>query len=336
LHGQIAAAMQSCQQARKRIWMVKKVKVAIVGPGNIGIDLMEKIRSRGRAIELACMAGLYADSEGILRAAGYGVKTETEGLDPILADPEIRIVFEATSAGAHRQHAPLYQAAGKLVIDLTPAAVGPYVVPVVNLDEHLEADNINLVTCGGQATVPIVAAIGQVQPVLYAETISTIASRSAGPGTRANIDEFTATTARALQVIGGARTSKAIIILNPAQPPILMRNTIYCRLEGPADLDAIRASVGEMVSKLQAYVPGYELIMPPTLDGDRLVTMIQVRGAGDYLPVYAGNLDIITCAAVEIAERLASRILAGGTMPQAAQAAQTAQSALAASAAVKE
>ena len=289
--------------------MPQTIKTAIVGPGNIGIDLMEKIRRRGRNIELSCMAGLYPDSEGILRASGYGIPTVLSDLGPLLRDPEIRIVFEATSAGVHRTNAPLYLAAGKIAIDLTPAAIGPYVVPAVNLEEHLDAPNINMVTCGGQATVPIVAAIRAIQPVLYAETVSTIASLSAGPGTRANIDEFTMTTARALREIGGARASKAIILLNPAEPPILMRNTIYCRLDGPPDLERIRASVMAMVARLQAYVPGYELLMPPTLDGDRLVTMIQVRGAGDYLPVYAGNLDIITCAAVEIAERLAGRML---------------------------
>jgi len=290
--------------------MPDKIKTAIVGPGNIGIDLMEKIRKRGKNIELAYLAGIYPDTEGILRAKSYGIPTVIQDLRPILDDPAIRIVFEATSAAAHRQNAPLYKAAGKIAIDLTPAAIGPYVVPVVNLDEHLDEMNINMVTCGGQATVPIVAAIRAVQPVLYAETISTISSRSAGPGTRANIDEFTATTARALQVVGGARTSKTIIILNPADPPILMRNTIYCHVEGEADIERIRASVTAMITKLQAYVPGYEMIMPPALDGERVVTMIQVRGAGDYLPVYAGNLDIITCAAVDIAEHLASRMLA--------------------------
>lgn len=294
--------------------MAEKVKVGIVGPGNIGIDLMEKIRAKAKHLELAMVVGIDEASPGIRRAKEYGVRTSVSGLEPLLEDEEIRIVFEATSASQHLKNAPLYRRAGKKAFDLTPAAVGPYVVPVVNFEEHMDADNINLVTCGGQATTPIVRAVSQVQPVRYAEIVSTISSKSAGPGTRANIDEFTETTARALRELGGAEEGKALIILNPAEPPLMMRNTIYCKTKTPPDMEAITRSVREMVARLQEYVPGYRLLMEPSYNEklDYIVTMIQVEGAGDWLPEYAGNLDIITSAAVAMADRAAERMSGEG------------------------
>lgn len=290
--------------------MAEKIKVGIVGPGNIGIDLMEKLRKKAKNLELAMVVGIDEESPGIQRAREYGVATSVTGLEPLLADESIRIVFEATSAAQHLKNAPLYKQAGKKVFDLTPAAVGPYVVPVVNFEEHMDADNINLVTCGGQATTPIVYAVNQVQPVAYAEIVSTISSKSAGPGTRANIDEFTETTSKALRVVGQARESKAIIILNPAEPPLMMRNTIYCRTETPPDMDAITESVEGIVARLREYVPGYSLIMPPSYNEklDYIVSMIQVEGAGDWLPAYAGNLDIITSAALAMADKAAEKM----------------------------
>ncbi len=290
--------------------MQSKIKVGIVGPGNIGIDLMEKIRNRTQNLELAMVVGIDENSDGIRRAREYGVGTSVTGLEPLLQDPEIRIVFEATSAAQHQKNAPLYAAAGKKVFDLTPAAVGPYVVPVVNFSQQKNAQNINLVTCGGQATTPIVYAISRVQAVEYAEIVSTISSKSAGPGTRANIDEFTETTSRALCEIGGAKKGKAIIILNPAEPPLMMRNTIYCRCEESPDMEKITRSVQEIAEQLRGYVPGYRLLMPPELNGETgvITTMIQVEGAGDYLPPYAGNLDIITSAAVAMADSAAAEM----------------------------
>jgi len=287
---------------------VEKIKAAIVGPGNIGIDLMKKIASRSELLELEYMVGIVKESVGLRLAQRNGIETTHTGVEEILRNDEIKIVFEATSAKAHLHNAPLYREAGKIAIDLTPAAIGPYVVPVVNMKEHLDKDNVNLVTCGGQATVPIVTAVSQVQQVEYAEIVSTIASKSAGQGTRQNIDEFTLTTAKGLETIGGAKRGKAIIILNPAQPPIMMRNTIYCKVADP-DMDAITRSVEDMVQKLKEYVPGYTLLLPPTWDGEKVTTMIQVEGAADYLPTYAGNLDIITCAAVKIGDEFAAKIL---------------------------
>ncbi len=284
--------------------MAEKVRVAIIGPGNIGTDLMHKVL-RSPRLEMAAMAGIE-ESEGLRRARDRGISTSVGTLDPILEDPSIRIVFDATSARAHLRHARLLQKANKIAIDLTPAAVGPYVVPSVNLSALSEATNLNMVTCGGQATVPIVHAIHRVAGAVYAEMVSAVASRSAGPGTRQNIDEFTRTTARALTVLGGARRGKAIIVLNPADPPLIMTNTVFVEVERP-DEAAIRASVETIVEEVRGYVPGYRLRVPPYLEGNRVTTIIEVEGAGDWLPEYSGNLDIITAAAVGVAEKLALR-----------------------------
>ncbi len=285
---------------------MNKVKVAVIGPGNIGSDLMYKIL-RSQSLEMALMTGVI-ESEGIKRARRMGIQTSVEGIKPILADDDIKIIFDATGARPHLQHAPLLKSAGKIAIDMTPAAVGPYVVPCVNLERVRAEPNLNMVTCGGQATVPIVYAVSRVAGARYAEIVSCIASKSAGPGTRQNIDEFTQTTARALEVVGGARKGKAIIILNPAEPPIMMTNTIYVKVER-VDEKAIHASVSEMVREIQAYVPGYQLRVPPLIDGDKVTTIIQVEGAGDFLPKYSGNLDIITSASVATAEKLAQQML---------------------------
>ncbi|AKX94582.1 acetaldehyde dehydrogenase [Moorella thermoacetica] len=282
-----------------------KVKVAVIGPGNIGSDLMYKIL-RSRHLEMALMTGII-ESEGIKRARKLGIKTSIEGVKAVLAEDDIKIVFDATGAKPHLQHAPLLKEAGKIAIDLTPAAVGPYVVPCVNLDQVKAEPNLNMVTCGGQATVPIVYAINRVAGARYAEIVACIASKSAGPGTRQNIDEFTQTTAKALEVVGGAKKGKAIIILNPAEPPIMMHNTIYVEVEKP-DIEAIRASVEAMVKEIQSYVPGYRLVVPPILDGNKVTAAVEVEGAGDFLPKYSGNLDIITSAAVAVAEKLAQEL----------------------------
>jgi len=290
---------------------VDRIKVAVIGPGNIGSDLMYKIL-RSRYLKMELMAGIV-ESEGIKRARALGIRTTTEGIKPVLEDKSIKIVFDATGAKHHLQHAPLLKEAGKIAIDLTPAAVGPYVVPPVNLKDLYEAPNLNMVTCGGQATVPIVYAINKAAGARYAEIVAAIASKSAGPGTRQNIDEFTQTTAKALCAIGGAKKGKAIIILNPAEPPIIMTNTIYVEVENP-DEKAIREAVFRMVKEVQSYVPGYRLRVPPILDGHKVTTIIEVEGAGDFLPKYAGNLDIITAAAVAVAEKLAARMLGKGVV----------------------
>jgi len=304
------------------------VAVAIIGSGNIGTDLMIKLLRQAPGLRLAAMVGIDPTSDGLARARRLGVETTAEGIDGLMKLPcfdEIRIVFDATSAAAHAVHEKLLRAHGKTVIDLTPAAIGPFVVPPVNGDEHLHAPNLNMVTCGGQATIPIVAAIGQVTPVLYAEIVASIASRSAGPGTRANIDEFTETTSRALESVGGARHGKAIIVLNPAEPPMIMRDTVFC-LTGPADTAAIEAAVTAMVERVQNYVPGYRLkqrvqfqpVGPedpvpvsdcgPGFHGLKVSVFLEVEGAAHYLPAYAGNLDIMTSAAKRTAERVADAI----------------------------
>ncbi|MEL1263024.1 acetaldehyde dehydrogenase (acetylating) [Pseudoxanthomonas putridarboris] len=302
-----------------------KMKVAIIGSGNIGTDLMIKLLRHGRNLQMAAMVGVDPDSDGLARARRLGVAATHEGLDGLRAMPEyhdIGLVFDATSAGAHLHHAEVLKADGKRAIDLTPAAIGPYAVPAVNLDQHIDADNLNMVTCGGQATIPIVAAVSRAAPVRYAEIVASIASKSAGPGTRANIDEFTETTSRAIESVGGATKGKAIIVLNPAEPPLMMRDTVYCLTEG-GDEAAIRASIQQMVARVAGYVPGYRLKQdvqfekldaaacaailrePSAAAGLKVSVFLEVEGAGHYLPAYAGNLDIMTSAALAAAERMA-------------------------------
>jgi acetaldehyde dehydrogenase len=277
------------------------LRVAIIGTGNIGTDLMMKVE-RSPLLELVGMAGIDPESDGLRKARERGYTVTHRGLADLLEQLDgIDLAFDATSARAHGEHARLLAARGIRSVDLTPAALGPAVVPPVNLSEHRDASEVNLVTCGAQATVPIVAAISRVASVAYAETISTVSSRSAGPGTRQNIDEFTTSTARALESIGGARSAKAIIILNPADPPIMMQNTIYAEIGDP-DQSAIERAVAGAVSGVAAYVPGYRLKTPPLIADGVLTVMLEVEGAGDNLPPFAGNLDIMTSAAVRVAE----------------------------------
>jgi acetaldehyde dehydrogenase len=277
------------------------LRVGIAGSGNIGTDLMLKI-ARSPVLELAGMAGIDPGSDGLARAARAGHWTTSDGLADLLAKvDDIDVVFDATSAKAHRAHAEMLAERGIKSVDLTPAAIGPAVIPAVNLEQYLGEADVNLVTCGAQATVPIVAAVSRVAPVSYAEIVSTISARSAGPGTRQNIDEFTLTTARALETVGGAARGKAIILLNPADPPVVMRNTVFADV-GDIDLDAVSASIEETVAAVSAYVPGYRLTAPPLLRDGTVTALLEVRGAGDYLPEYAGNLDIMTSAAVRVAE----------------------------------
>lgn len=309
----------------------QRVPVAIIGSGNIGTDLMIKVLRTSRTLQMAAVVGVDPQSEGLARAKRLGVATTSEGIDGFLAMPEfkdVRLVFDATSAAAHKHHDAVLRAHGKILIDLTPAAVGPFVIPPVNGEQHLGSANLNMVTCGGQATIPIVAAVGKVAPVLYAEIVASIASRSAGPGTRANIDEFTETTARAIEQVGGARHGKAIIVLNPAEPPLVMRDTVYC-LTALADEGAIEAAIQSMVCEVQSYVPGYRLkqrvqfervgpgIKLPFPDVDdsfvglKVSVFLEVEGAAHYLPAYAGNLDIMTSAALRTAERVALNLREG-------------------------
>ncbi|MEU6024960.1 acetaldehyde dehydrogenase (acetylating) [Micromonospora sp. NBC_01739] len=300
------------------------VGVAVIGSGNIGTDLMIKVLRLSESLRMVAMVGIDPASDGLARARRLGVATTAEGVEGLVKMPEfadVELVFDATSAGAHRHNDAVLRAHGRRVVDLTPAAIGPYVVPPVNLDEHLAEPNVNMVTCGGQATVPIVAAVRRVTPVAYGEIVASISSRSAGPGTRANIDEFTETTARAIEVVGGADRGKAIIVLNPAEPPLLMRDTVYCLCPDPdADQAAIAASVAEMVADVQEYVPGYRLKQDVQFDrvdtyvpslgrqltGLQVSVFLEVSGAGHYLPAYAGNLDIMTSAALRTAERMVS------------------------------
>ena len=300
-----------------------KTKVAIVGSGNIGTDLMIKVMEMSETLAMGALVGIDPDSDGLARARKLGVATTHEGLEGLTRMPEwadIRIVFDATSAKAHKANSDICARDGKTIIDLTPAAIGPYVVPVVNMDEHLGAPNINMVSCGGQATIPMVHAVDRVAKVHYAEIVASISSKSAGPGTRANIDEFTETTAKGLEVVGGAKRGKAIIVLNPAEPPLLMRDTVYV-LSDDGDTDAISKSVEQMVESVQGYVPGYRLkqdvqferfgsnnpLLIPGLGeftGVKSSVFLEVEGAGHYLPKYAGNLDIMTSAALKTAERV--------------------------------
>jgi acetaldehyde dehydrogenase len=294
--------------------------VAVLGSGHIGTDLMFKVMRLSDSLRMVAMAGIDPASDGLARAARLGVATTAKGVDGLVALPEfadVRIVLDATSAAAHQRHDQVLREQGRRVIDLTPAAIGPYVIPPVNLDTHLSEPNLNLVSCGGQATVPVVAAVAAVTPVSYGEIVASIASRSAGPGTRANIDEFTQTTARAVEVVGGAARGKAVIILNPAEPPLLMRDTVYCLCPDlDADRAAIAGSVRDMVAAVAGYVPGYRLAQAVQFgrrEGQLLVSVfLEVSGAGHYLPAYAGNLDIMTSAALRTAERLAEGMRAGG------------------------
>lgn len=288
---------------------MKKIKVGIIGPGNIGQDLMVKL-GRSDFLEVACVVNIK-ESEGLDKARDKGIDASAGGVDYLIQhhDKEIQIVFDCTSAAAHIVNAGKLKGAGMFAIDLTPAAIGPYCVPAVNLDDKiLEMENVNLVTCAGQATTPMVAAINEAAGVTYAEVVSSISSKSAGPGTRANIDEFTVTTKKALKQIGGAEDAKVIIVLNPAEPSILMRNTIYTKVKNP-DIDKIRAAAFECMEKVQKYVPGYRFLLEPIIQDDIVTTMVEVEGLGDYLPVYSGNLDIITAAAVNIAEAKAKKLL---------------------------
>ncbi|MDT4929931.1 MAG: acetaldehyde dehydrogenase [Pseudonocardiales bacterium] len=290
-----------------------KPTAAVVGSGNIGTDLLYKLL-RSDVIEPRWMVGVDPDSEGLKRAAGLGVETTSNGVDWLLGqDQRPDLVFEATSAYVHRANAPRYEALGIRAVDLTPAAIGPYVVPVANLREHLDAPNVNLITCGGQATIPMVYAVSRVTTVPYAEIVATVSSVSAGPGTRANIDEFTQTTSRAVEVIGGAQRGKAIIVLNPADPPMVMRDTIFCAIPDDADRAAVTASILEVAAQVASYVPGYRLLQEPQFDdpsdlnGGRTIVSVflEVEGAGDFLPPYAGNLDIMTAAATKVGETIA-------------------------------
>lgn len=300
--------------------------VAIIGSGNIGTDLMIKVLRNARHLKMAAMVGIDPQSDGLARAARLGVATTHEGIDGLTALPnfrDIKLVFDATSAAAHAQHNRVLQQHGIRVIDLTPAAIGPYVVPVVNLAQHLDSPNVNMVTCGGQATIPVVRAVSQVARVHYAEIVASIASKSAGPGTRANIDEFTETTSRAIVSVGGAAQGKAIIVLNPAEPALMMRDTVFCLAEASANEDEVRASIEAMVKRVSAYVPGYRLKQEVQFErisaerplnipglgkvhGLKVSVFVEVEGAAHYLPAYAGNLDIMTSAALATAEQIAS------------------------------
>ncbi len=308
--------------------MTGKTKVAIIGSGNIGTDLMIKIMRLSETLEMGAFVGVDPESDGLKRAARLGVPITSDGIAGLVAMEgfeDIKIVFDATSAGAHEKHDRVLREHGKIIVDLTPAALGPFSIPAVNGMAHLGETNVNMVTCGGQATIPIVAAVNRVSPVIYGEIVASIASKSAGPGTRANIDEFTETTSQAIEKVGGAQRGKAIIILNPAEPPLIMRDTVYCLVGAGADTAAIEASVLEMVAEVQTYVPGYRLkqsvqfemfgdnepLHIPDMDGDfagiKVSVFLEVEGAAHYLPAYAGNLDIMTSAALRTAERIASR-----------------------------
>ncbi len=305
--------------------MSQKIKCALIGPGNIGTDLLMKLQ-RSPVLEPVWMVGIDPASDGLQRAREMGLKTTADGVDGLL--PHVRadgvqIAFDATSAYVHAENSRKLNDLGVLMIDLTPAAIGPFCVPPVNLREHLgrREMNVNMVTCGGQATIPMVAAVSRVQPVAYGEIVATVSSRSVGPGTRKNIDEFTRTTAGAVEKVGGARKGKAIIVINPAEPPLIMRDTVHCLTEGEPDREAITESIHRMVAEVQQYVPGYRLVNGPVFDERRVSVYLEVEGLGDYLPRYAGNLDIMTAAAARTAEMFAHEILRGELVPEAAAAA---------------
>ncbi|MDR8728550.1 acetaldehyde dehydrogenase (acetylating) [Burkholderia pseudomultivorans] len=295
--------------------MTRKIRCALIGPGNIGTDLLAKLM-RSPVLEPVWMVGIDPDSDGLKRARELGLKTTADGVDGLL--PHVRadgvqIAFDATSAYVHAENSRKLNALGVLMIDLTPAAIGPYCVPPVNLKDHIGSGemNVNMVTCGGQATIPMVRAISRVQPVAYGEIVATVSSRSVGPGTRRNIDEFTRTTAAAVAQVGGAKQGKAIIVINPAEPPLIMRDTVHCLTEDAPDETRIVESVHAMIADVQRYVPGYRLVNGPVFDGRRVSVYLEVEGLGDYLPKYAGNLDIMTAAAARTAEMFADELLAG-------------------------
>jgi len=294
---------------------MKKIKCALIGPGNIGTDLLAKLQ-RSKVLEPVWMVGIDPNSDGLKRAREMDIKTTSEGVDglvPHMMTDGVQIVFDATSAYVHAENSRKVNALGALMIDLTPAAIGPFCVPPVNLIEHVGKGemNVNMVTCGGQATIPMVAAVSRVQPVAYGEIVATVSSKSAGPGTRKNIDEFTRTTASAVEKVGGAKKGKAIIILNPAEPPLIMRDTVHCLTETEPDQAKITESIHAMIKEVQKYVPGYKLVNGPVFDGKRVSVFLEVEGLGDYLPKYAGNLDIMTAAAARTAEMFADEIIAG-------------------------
>jgi acetaldehyde/propanal dehydrogenase len=302
--------------------MGDKVKAAIIGPGNIGTDLLMKAM-RSEVIEPVWMVGVIPDSPGLARAQEMGLKTTAEGVDgmvPHMKADGVQICFDATSAYVHAENSRKVNEQGAVMIDLTPAAIGPFCVPPVNLKDAVAAHamNVNMVTCGGQATIPLVAAVSRVQEVTYGEIVATVSSKSAGPGTRKNIDEFTRTTAKGIEVVGGAHHGKAIIIINPAEPPLIMRDTIHCLTHADPDQEAITHSVHDMIAEVQKYVPGYKLKNGPVFDGKRVSIYMEVEGLGDFLPKYAGNLDIMTAAGLRTAEMYAEEILAGTFAPVAA------------------
>jgi acetaldehyde/propanal dehydrogenase len=301
--------------------MSKKIKCALIGPGNIGTDLLYKLQ-RSPLLEPVWMVGVDPTSEGLQRARAMGLKTTDQGIDgllPHIGADGIQIAFDATSAYVHPENSRKLNALGVLMIDLTPAAIGPFCVPPVNLKQHVGQGemNVNMVTCGGQATIPMIAAISQVQPVAYGEIVAAISSKSAGPGTRKNIDEFTRTTSSAIERVGGAKKGKAIIIINPAEPPLIMRDTVHCLTEDEPDQAKITASVHTMIKEVQKYVPGYRMVNGPVFDGKRVSIFLEVEGLGDFLPKYSGNLDIMTAAAARTAEMFAEEIIAGRLSLQA-------------------
>ena len=302
----------------------KKINCALIGPGNIGTDLLAKLK-RSKVLEPVWMVGIDPNSDGLKRAREMGIKTTADGVDgliPHMKADGVQIVFDATSAYVHAENSRKVNACGAMMIDLTPAAIGPYCVPPVNLKAHVGSGemNVNMVTCGGQATIPMVYAVSRVQAVAYGEIVATVSSRSVGPGTRKNIDEFTRTTAGAVEKVGGARKGKAIIVINPAEPPLIMRDTVHCLLEAEPNQEAITKSIHDMIKEVQKYVPGYKLVNGPVFDGKRVSVFMEVEGLGDYLPKYAGNLDIMTAAAARTAEMFAEEILNGSLRLEAVAA----------------